>query len=398
MGLLLMFININASAKDLKAGYWKFALKTTNAEVPFIIKFKYKKKKLTGTLYNGEEKIPLKDISYVKKEITIPLQNYELSLKLTQQDDKAVVGDLVRHNKNPEVKTPVTGVFGTDKRFGTKKDKPQVDLTGKWALEMEDEKGVKSPGIANLVQKDGKLSGSILTPTGDYRYLDGHVWGDSFEAASFDGVYNYVFKGSLKQNKKTKEEKMEANLLSNSNTIVKGKKDPKATLPDAYKQTEIKELKFIFPDLKGQNVSLNHPKFKGKPVIVQIFGSWCPNCIDEMNYLIPWYNENSKRGIEIIALSFERSLSAEDATKQLLKVQKKKNVPYVMLQAGSTSEDKPADKLPGLKNFISFPTTIFLNKNHEVVKVHAGFNGPSTGEFFETWKKEFNHHVDELLK
>ena len=108
--------------------------------------------------------------------------------------------------------------------------------------------------------------------------------------------------------------------------------------------------------------------------------------------------KNSKRGVEIISLAFERSLSIQDATRQLKKVQKKMNVPYVILQAGSTPEDKPSDKLPGLHNFISFPTTIFLNKNHEVVKVHAGFNGPSTGEFFEDWKEEFNKTIDGLLK
>lgn len=398
LALMLMFININASAKPLKAGTWKFILKTTYAEVPFIVRFKYKNNKLTGTLINGQEKIALNDINYDKNEISIPLQNFELSLELKQEDDRNVVGNLVRHNKNPKIKTPLVGVHGISQRYNIKKEKALINLNGKWSLEMEDENGIKSPGLANLVQTGNKLSGSILTPTGDHRYLDGHVWSDKFEAASFDGVYNYVFKGSLTIDKKTKEEKMEANLLSNFNTIVRGKRDPKAALPDAYKQTKIKNLKFIFPDLKGQSVSLNHEKFKGKPVVVQIFGSWCPNCLDEMNYLIPWYNENNKRGVEIIALAFERSLTPEDATRQLLKVQKKKKVPYVILQAGSTSEDKPADKLPGLKNFISFPTTIFLNKNHEVVKVHAGFNGPSTGEFYEQWKNEFNQQIDELLK
>ena len=117
-----------------------------------------------------------------------------------------------------------------------------------------------------------------------------------------------------------------------------------------------------------------------------------------MNFLIPWYKNNHKRGVEIIALAFERSLSPEEANKQLLKVQKKMQVPYTLLQAGSTAEDKPMDKILGLKNFISFPTTIFLDKKHKVVKVHAGFSGPSTGEFFETWKKEFNQTVNGLLK
>lgn len=396
LGLMVMFLNINARAKELNAGPWKFMLRTTNGEVPFIVDFKYENKKLTGVLHNGTEIIPLNEIKYENDTLSIPLQNYEVSLELVQKDEKTLAGDLVRHNKNPKVKTPVLAVHGISKRFEPKKEKPRIDLTGKWALQLEDEQGTKTPGIANLKQEGSKLTGSILTPTGDYRYLDGQVWNNKFEAASFDGVYNYVFRGSLK--KKKNVEKMEAKLLSNSGTVIKGKRDPNVALPDAYKQTELKELKFNFPDLTGKNVTLDDPKFKNRPVIVQIYGSWCPNCIDEMNYLIPWYKQNSKRGIEIIALAFERSLSADLAKVQLRKVQKKMNVPYTILQAGSTSEDKPAEKLSGIKNFISFPTTIFLNRKHEVVKVHAGFNGPSTGEYFETWKKEFNHHVDELLK
>src|SRR5690606_279903 len=98
-----------------------------------------------------------------------------------------------------------------------------------------------------------------------------------------------------------------------------------------------------------------------------------PNCLDEMNFLIPWYKNNKDKGVEIIALAFERSLGPTEAKQQLKKVQQKKDIPYPLLIAGSTSQEKPMDIIPGLKNFISFPTTVFLNKKHEVIKVHAGF-------------------------
>lgn len=393
LGLMLLFININASAKDLKAGSWKFILRTTHAEIPFIIDFKYnQQKKLTGKLHNGQETINLSGITQKDKDISIPIAAYELTLELTLQESDTLTGSLVRHNKNPVVKQPVVAMYGVSERFKYKKEKPFIDLTGKWTLVMEDGDGKMSPGIGNFKQNGNLLSGSILTPTGDYRYLDGFVNDDSFQAASFDGVYNYLFTG------KVKDGKMQGAILSNSKTKITGQKDANAALPDAYKQTELAHLSFIFPDVKGQAVSLNHPKFKNKPVIIQIYGSWCPNCLDEMNYLIPWYNENRKRGVEIIALAFERSLSPEAATKQLIKVQKKLKIPYTLLQAGSTAEDKPMDKIVGLKNFISFPTTIFLDKQHKVIKIHAGFSGPSTGEFFETWKNEFNQTVNGLLK
>lgn len=384
---------MNVWAKPIKAGKWKFELRTTHAAVPFIIEFSYdQEKRLQGLLINGDEKIKLDDISSVGEDILIPLQTYDLSLELEQQGDKILSGYLVRKNKNPVVKTPVIGAYGHKTRYPGKKRKATIDLTGKWSLELKDQDDVTSPAVGTFKQKGNKLNGSILTPTGDYRYMEGVVQGDAFEAASFDGVYNYVFRGSVK------EGKLQAEILSNSLTKVSGTKDEKADLPDAYAQTKVETLKFIFPDLKGQSVSLNHPKFKGKPVIVQIYGSWCPNCMDEMNFLIPWYNQNNQRGIEVIALAFERSLSEDQAKIQLLKVQNKLKVPYPILLAGSTSEDKPADKIQGLKNFISFPTTIFLNKSHEVVRVHAGFTGPGTGEFFERWKKEFNQTVDGLLK
>jgi thiol-disulfide isomerase/thioredoxin len=390
--LMLFFINIKASADQVSAGPWRFVLKTAQTDIPFIINFEYNNNKLTGLLKNGMETIPLGEISYLDGKLSIPFPIYELSLELSLHDAKSMSGYLVRHNKNPVIKTPVSGSFGQKELFNVKKVGPTVDLNGKWALKLEDEKNQKSPGIGNFVQTGGHLSGSILTSTGDYRYLDGYVSGDQFEAASFDGVYNYVFKGSIKDGV------MSAAILSNSKTKITGQLDSNAELPDAYKQTEINELKFILPDLKGQSVTLNHPKFKNKPVVVQIFGSWCPNCMDELNYLIPWYKSNARRGVEVIALAFERSLNVEEATRQLLKVQKKLNVPYTILQAGSTAEEKPMDKLPGLKNFISFPTTIFLNKKHQVVKVHAGFSGPSTGAYYEKWKAEFNQTINELLK
>ena len=387
-----LFLSLTAFADSLKTGPWRFELRTTNAAIPFILDFQQKNGLLVATLQNGKEKIELSDIDANEDHISIPLQTYEISLELEPPKDGKLVGYLIRHNKNPKVKTPVLGIQGISDRFLEKTAKPLVNLTGRWKVELIDEQDKKEQGVIVFEQKGNELHGSILTPTGDYRYMTGFVSGSEFEAASFDGMFNYVVRG------KVKNDMIEARILSSYITKIVGKKDNKAALPDAYKQTQLESMSFKFPDLTGKEVSLDDKQFKGKPVIVQFFGSWCPNCLDEMNYLIPWYKDNNKRGIEIVALAFERSNDHADAKKQLIKTQSKKGIPYTLLIAGYTSEDKPMDKIKGLKNFISFPTTVFLNKKHEVVKVHAGFTGPSTGVFFEQWKKEFNKTVDGLLK
>jgi thiol-disulfide isomerase/thioredoxin len=391
--LMLIFASFKTHAKgQLKDGPWRFEYKTNYALVPFIIDFKLKGGRLSGVLENGKEKIVLDNISYVKDQIFINIQAYELRMELKVQTPKHITGEMIRLNKNPKVSNAVNGVQGIKVRYPGDRIKYSVLFDGKWAVTLTEDNDTKSQGVLLFNQNGNDLSGSLLTPTGDYRYFDGYISDNTFEVASFDGVYNYVIRGKVNKGI------LEATLLSNSQTKIKGVADPKASLPDPYSQTKVGKLKFIFPTVKGKMVNLQNPKFKNKPLIIQIFGSWCPNCLDEMNYLVPWYNENSKRGIEIIALAFERSLSHDDAQYQLAKTIAKFQIPYTVLIAGATAEDKPAQKLPMIKNFISFPTTIFLNRNHEVVKVHAGFSGPSTGSYYEEWKQDFKHLTDELLK
>ncbi len=391
--LIFTFLSFNVKSQELNTGPWRFELKTEHATIPFIIELHWNKKRLIGKIFNGKEVIVLNEIIVAGKKIKIPLQMYESSLLLTIEKPGYLVGHHVRHNKKPEILTPITGTHGMKERFPGVKSPAEIDLGGRWKMSLRDEHNQESLGIGLFEQKGDYFTGSILTPTGDYRYLEGFVSGRIFEAASFDGVFNYLIKGKI-----TKNGKMTAELLSGSKTIISGEKNAGVILPDAYAQTQVSALDFKFPDLKGHAVTLNDKKFKNKPVIIQFFGSWCPNCIDEMNYLIPWYKNNAGKGIEIVALSFERSLTEIDAKRQLIKVQKKKQVPYTMLLAGATPNDKPMDKIPGLKNFLSFPTMVFLNKKHIVIKVHTGFTGPGTGEFFEKWKMEFEQTVKDLLK
>ncbi|MFL5784683.1 MAG: TlpA disulfide reductase family protein [Bacteriovoracaceae bacterium] len=393
LSLFVLSFSASAAKRPIKEGPWRFEMKATYAVIPFVIEFKYRGEKLIGTLLNGKEKIPLRNIDIKKDLILVPLQHYENGLELTVQNDSTVKGDFVRYNKNPEVRNPVFGKVGKDSaRYTGNFEKPKAHFDGQWAVTLKEEDGKESKGIVLINQDGSRFTGTIMSPTGDYRYMEGYLNGELFEGASFDGVYNYVFKGRVE--KHTMEAAIEANWL----TKVTGNKDANAKMPDPYKETKLDKMAFKFGDIDGRKVTLEDPKFKDRAVIVTFFGSWCPNCIDETKYLIPWYHKNHMRGVEIVALAFERDLDEMHARMQLTKTVKKFKIPYTVLLAGSTTEDKPMDKIPTLKNFISFPTTVFLNKKHEVVKVHAGFNGPATGKFFEEWKVEFEKDVEGLLK
>jgi thiol-disulfide isomerase/thioredoxin len=159
------------------------------------------------------------------------------------------------------------------------------------------------------------------------------------------------------------------------------------------------KLNFRFVSTKGDTIGIDDARFKNKVVIVQILGSWCPNCMDETAFLSEYYKANRQKGIEIIGLAYERSEDIEAAKKALLPFEKRLDVQYPFLITGvSVSDDKRTEKtLPQIDAIKAFPTTIFIRKDGKVDKIHTGFNGPGTGEYYEEFKKEFNEEISSLL-
>ncbi len=179
--------------------------------------------------------------------------------------------------------------------------------------------------------------------------------------------------------------------------------DPKAKLPDADTLTYLKKgesrLNFTFPSIvQGASISPTDPKYRGKVVVIQILGSWCPNCMDETAYLAPWYAQNKARGVEIIGLGYERSADYDKAAPRLRKLKERFTIGYDLAVAGVSNKDSVAASLPQLAKFLGFPTTIFLDKKGVVRSIRTGFSGPGTGQYFEDEKAHFNRTVDKLLK
>jgi peroxiredoxin len=64
---------------------------------------------------------------------------------------------------------------------------------------------------------------------------------------------------------------------------------------------------FTLTDLDGKSVSL--ASHKGKVVILVFWASWCPPCKDELQSLNKLYGMYKNRGLVILAVSSDRSLS-----------------------------------------------------------------------------------------
>ena len=249
--------------------------------------------------------------------------------------------------------------------------------------------------MGEFKQTGNKVTGTFLTTTGDYRYLEGAVNGSKLYLSCFDGGHAYLFTADVKDS---------INLANGKfgNDTWAAIKNAKAILPDAYSLTALKpgfkKLEFSFKDMDGNKVSLMDDRFKNKVVIVQFMGSWCPNCMDETAYLVNYYKKYHSKGVEVVGLAYERTTDFGRSQKTLQQLKDRFNIPYPMLITGFTNDKaETAKSLPMLANFVAFPTTAIIDKKGDVRRIHTGYSGPGTGEHYIAFVNEFEKLTDDLL-
>ena len=383
-------VSCNHSKKSDHNGMWRGVFVTPSHEIPFLFEISGSEN-TTVTLINGEERIMLEHVYHRNDSIFIPIPAYDAILA-GKIEDEIINGELIRLYSDNRVS--FTAQKGNFTRFPVNGTAPSHSLDGKWEITVLKD-SAKQVGI--FIQKGNNLTGSILTLTGDYRYLDGITQGDNFYLSTFGGLTPYLIQGEFQDS-----DNFTAEFITPGGSFsFNGKRNPKANLPDAYALTSLNEgymsLGFSLPNMNGNSISLSDPKFANKVVIVSILGSWCPNCLDEAAFLAPWYHQNKQRGVEIVGLAFERKDDFDYAKKQLSRLIDHYKIGYDILFAGKVGNESTNKVLPELKKVVSYPTTIFIDKKGTVRKIHTGFNGPATGEYYDEFQKEFNWTVDDLL-
>lgn len=278
-------------------------------------------------------------------------------------------------------------------RFKETGIKPAGDISGTYDIIF----GGKDSTVGLFTQEGNKLTATFLTITGDSRYLQGVVEGNQFWLSSFIGSSPAYYRGSFNADGTVSGEQVG---LRGARKF-EGRSNEEARLPDLYSLTYLKNgykrFDFSLPDLNGHQVSLSDDKYKNKVVIIAITGSWCPNCMDETAFLSPWYKQNKQRGVEIVAIHYERKDDTAFAKKAISRYRQKFDVQYDQVFGGLADKQYVANSLPSLNTFLSFPTTIFINKKGEVAKIHTGYTGPATGRFYTGFVRDFNKEVEGLL-
>ena len=379
-------------------GKWNAKIDMPGGQLPFIFKIESIKKNLSATIINNEEKIDIKEISFVNDSLNLYLPAFNTRLKLIFNSDKDMLSGNLTLLKSGGVKQ-IMRVVATPFKEKVTENKYDINVNGKWSINFKDEDNNNTVAVGEFYQTEDKVTGTFLTTTGDYRYLNGFVNNNELQLSTFDGAHVFLFKAKLNVNGKLVGDFWSGTKWHESWI---GVKNDKASLPDEDSLTYLKKgytkLEFSFEDINGNNVSLTDEKYKGKVVLVNLAGSWCPNCHDEARFLSEYYDQNKNRGLEIIALMFENYNDKNKNIKQIKRFKEKFNIKYDLLYAGINNKGKAAELLPMLNTVLAFPTTIYIDRKGNVRKISTGFSGPGTGKYYIKFQEKFNNFLNKLLK
>lgn len=398
--LSCLFIACSPEDQSVESSAWRGTLEIGEGrELPFT--FEWNPEADTPlVISNAAERIVLlqADIQTTGDSLRIEMPVFE-SYFLVKTDGDSWNGVYKDPGRTGDYTIPFHAEKGKTSRFdGGSPKRPALAKT--WTIRFSPDTEDEYPAIAVLVEDEQMgITGTILTETGDYRYLEGIREGDKLKLSTFDGAHAFLFTGTIQD-----DQIVEGHFYSGNHYEEPwiAAADENASLGSPDKLTYLKPgfdgVSFIFPDLAGDSIAYPSDAYEGKVVVIQILGSWCPNCMDETRLFARWYDQYQDDGLEIIGLAFERRASMEDAVTAVEKMTGRLGADYDMLIASlTTSKTVAAEKLPMLNAVISYPTSIWIDRSGKIRKIHTGFNGPGTGEKYDEFVEEYEALLQEML-
>lgn len=347
---------------------------------------------------NGTERIYVDEISKSGDSVWIRLPVFDSEIRCLYNSGQ-LTGNFINHSRKTNQVLPFRAMHNISWRFSDKPERTLYNLNGKWKVTWDKEEGENKYAIGLFEQSGNALSGTFLTPTGDYRYLSGEIGGKRLWLSAFDGSHAFLFTATFQKDGSLKGEFFSGSHWHDTWTA---KRDDSFRLPDPDSLTRMnpgeERISFSFPDAYNNTVSLQDAAYKDKVVIVQLMGSWCPNCMDESLYLGALYDMYKDFGLEVIALDYERNTDTLTAFRNIRRMKAQLELGYPVLFAGSANKTEASKTLPMLNRIMAYPTTIVIGRDGRVRKIHTGFSGPASGAEYDRFTASFRNFIEKLLK
>ena len=373
----------------------------SEGELPFLFDVVYDSEdRFYIELINGEERIRAEQITIgrdpatARDTILIEFPVYDTYISALYEND-VLEGEWVVNYKD-NYRIPFVAHFGQGYRFTQLRKTPVLDLSGKWEVTFGLDTDAPYPAVGEFRQEGNQLFGTFLTETGDYRFLEGTVQADKFYLSCFDGSHAFLFEGKI-----LPDSTLIGSFRSGSHhrSTWEGRRNDKARLADPHLLTTVTEdqplsLSLEAPD--GRIISLDDEAYAGKVKVVQIMGTWCPNCRDETEFLNTYQKAHAGEELAFLAVAFERYPEKEKAMEALRRFSQHLQLGYPLVLGGTSNKQDAGKVFPMLSGIKAYPTLLLVDRQNRIRRIHTGFSGPATSEYAQ-FQEEFDRYLQQLL-
>lgn len=388
----------NSYAQKPELGNWQGKLQvSTENNLPFRITILKKKKKYEMQIHNASETIRLQNWTTKNDSIEVYFPDFDSFLRFKLNSSKKANGFWYNLNKGKNYKIPFESFYDCKKEKN--KSTNDLILPGKWKATFEPNSTNSYFAVGLFKSFENRLAGTFLTETGDFRYLEGNEFiekDSSFYLSCFDGSHAFLFTGNIRNNKI--EGKFFSGIHYQGKWVAERNEQFELRDPDSLTYViKTNPLQFTVKELNGSEFVFPNAEYQNKIVVIQLMGTWCPNCMDETNYLSEVYEKYHEKGLEIISIGYETPNEFAEQVAKIERLKSRKNLPFHFLVGGKANKAIASQQFPVLNEIMSFPTTIILNRKGEIVRIHTGFNGPGTGKYYEEFVEDMNAYLEKIL-
>jgi thiol-disulfide isomerase/thioredoxin len=253
-------------------------------------------------------------------------------------------------------------------------------------------------GKLKMVQRGDSIAATFLTSTGDYRYQAGEINPETsrFKIGNFDGIHLFSFEGTITQDSITNGVfKSGTHYTTNWSGVRSTTNRVDWIATQAWNpQSNV----FIEGVNSGGETEVWTRERLGesgyKVLVVDVMGTWCPNCMDEARLLMDLCEDYPE--MIVVSMAFERSVG-EEALERIADFKEEMKLPWEVLLGGIANKRTADSTLSFMGGVKSFPTTAFIPVEGDPV-IHSGFSGPATGESYEEEVVFFRSTIESLIR
>jgi len=395
------------------AGSWDAAVTYGAVEVPFRFGIAQHGDRVSGWFYNGDERVVSESGSFNGAQLRLEFPAYGRRLEAQLAADGTLSGSYGPASAGSSLRVypftarraaraaAATAAVKANLAAGPGANAPVPSIAGLWIVPTDSDKAGEKAWRFIAWQSGSEVRASILRVDGDSGVLNGRWQDGRLVLSHFDGARPLRIEltaqpdGSLQillRNSSGTDHALSA--WRPADARARGLPDAADPAQHTRLRNPDEPLAFSFPDLEGHLISNTDARFRGKVLVIDVAGSWCPNCHDEAPFLESLYRKYHRRGLEIVTLSFEEPEQYANPTR-LRAFVREFGLDYTVLLAGPLEELHT--RLPQAVDLDAYPTTFFVGRDGRVRSVHAGFAAAATGPFNARLKQDFTATIEGLL-